>query len=122
MKDTQTVNMDTAIFQKQKEERETDEQSTGARHNLDSFHTRLRMLAKKNGNIQMLKQRLRHIIQSCVSSRLRRKALRKPELSLDDLFDHGRLQSTCWNKRLRKRIQTTADGQLLQELWRQIPS
>lgn len=30
------------------------------------------------------------IIQSCASSRLHRKVLRKPELKLDELLNHGR--------------------------------
>lgn len=61
MKDTQTVNMDTAIFQTQK-----DEQSTGARHNLDSFHTRLRMLAKKQENTNVEAEIETHHTKLCI--------------------------------------------------------
>lgn len=58
--------------------------------NLDSYHTRLRMLAKNCEFADVDAEIKTQIIQSCASSRLRRKALREPDLTLDELLDHGR--------------------------------
>lgn len=58
--------------------------------NLDGYHTRLRMLAKNCEFANVDAEIKTQIIQSCASSRLRRKALREPELSLEELLDHGR--------------------------------
>ena len=58
--------------------------------NLDSYHTRLRMLAKTCEFADVDAEIKTQIIQSCTSSRLRRKALREPELTLALLLDHGR--------------------------------
>lgn len=58
--------------------------------NLDSYHTRLRMLAKNCEFADTNKEIKTQIIQSCISSRLRRKALREPDLTLEDILNHGR--------------------------------
>ncbi|XP_020555459.2 uncharacterized protein K02A2.6-like [Oryzias latipes] len=57
---------------------------------LDSYHTRLRILAKNCEFTDLTAEIKTQIIQSCTSSRLRRKALREPEISLNDLLDYGR--------------------------------
>lgn len=58
--------------------------------NLDTYQTRLRMLAKdcefSNVDCEIKAQ----LIQNCTSSRLRRKALREPDLTVEALLDHGR--------------------------------
>uniref|UniRef100_A0AAQ4Q6X4 Gypsy retrotransposon integrase-like protein 1 n=1 Tax=Gasterosteus aculeatus aculeatus TaxID=481459 RepID=A0AAQ4Q6X4_GASAC len=58
--------------------------------NVDSYHTRLRMLARNCEFADVNAEIKTQIIQSCASSRLRRKALREPELGLEELLDHGR--------------------------------
>ena len=58
--------------------------------NLDSYHTRLRMMAKNCEFANVDTEIKAQIIQSCASSRLRRKALREPDLTLANLLDHGR--------------------------------
>lgn len=57
---------------------------------VDSYHTKLRMLAQNCEFANVDAEIKRLIIQSCASSRLRRKALRVPELRLDELLGHGR--------------------------------
>uniref|UniRef100_A0A669DPM2 Gypsy retrotransposon integrase-like protein 1 n=1 Tax=Oreochromis niloticus TaxID=8128 RepID=A0A669DPM2_ORENI len=57
---------------------------------LDNYHTRLRILAKNCEFADMAAEIKTQIIQSCTSSQLRRKALREPDLTLDDLLNHGR--------------------------------
>lgn len=57
---------------------------------LDNYHTRLRILAKNCEFADMTAEIKTQIIQSCTSSQLRRKALREPDLTLDDLLNHGR--------------------------------
>lgn len=60
--------------------------------NLDSYVTRVRMLAvKKNCEFANVDAEIKaQIIQSCTSSRLHRKALREPDLTLAFFIDHGR--------------------------------
>lgn len=58
--------------------------------NLDSYHTRLRMMAKNCEFADFDAEIKTQIIQSCASSRLRRKTLREPDLTLVLLLDHGR--------------------------------
>lgn len=59
--------------------------------NLDSYHTRLRMLAKNYEFGDVDKEIVAQLIQSCASSRLCRKALKEPDLTLNTLLDHGRM-------------------------------
>ncbi len=58
--------------------------------NLDTYCTRLCMLAKNCEFADVGKEIKAQLIQSCTSSRLRRRALREPDSSLGDLLDHGR--------------------------------
>ncbi|KAK7933590.1 hypothetical protein WMY93_004486 [Mugilogobius chulae] len=58
--------------------------------NLDTYHTRLRILAKNCEFTDTTAEIKTQIIQSCSSSRLRRKALREPDLTLEDILNHGR--------------------------------
>lgn len=58
--------------------------------NLDTFNTRLQMLAKNCEFTDVNREIKAQIVQTCTSSRLRRHALREPDLSLQDLLEHGR--------------------------------
>jgi hypothetical protein len=57
---------------------------------MDSYHTRLRILSKycEFGNLDA--ELKNHIIQTCVSTRLRRKALSEPDMTLPDLLNAAR--------------------------------
>lgn len=57
---------------------------------LDTYCTRLRMLAKHCGFTDVDLEIKGQLIQSCTSSRLRRRALREPDMGLQDLLDYGR--------------------------------
>lgn len=58
---------------------------------LDTFHTRLRMLAKDCEFADADREIVAQIIQSCTSSRLRRRALREPNMTLTNMLDLGRM-------------------------------
>lgn len=58
--------------------------------NLDTYCTRLRMLAKNCEFADVNHEIKAQLIQSCSSTRLRRRALREPGNSLDDLLEYGR--------------------------------
>ena len=58
--------------------------------NLDTYCTRLRMLAKNCEFVDTDIEIKAQLIQGCTSTRLRRRALREPDKDLDDLFEHGR--------------------------------
>ncbi len=57
---------------------------------LDTYQTRLRMLAKDCEFADVDCEIKAQLIQNCTSSRLHRKALREPDLTLEALLDHGR--------------------------------
>lgn len=56
--------------------------------NLSSYQTKLRMSAKNCKFADIDAEIKTQIMQSCASSRLRRKALREPDLTLALLLDH----------------------------------
>ena len=58
--------------------------------NLDTYHTRLRMLSRDCEFTDVDSEIKAQIIQSCTSSRLRRRALREPEMTLETLLNFGR--------------------------------
>lgn len=58
---------------------------------LDTYHTKLKMLAKDCDFADADREIMAQIIQSCTSSRLRRRALREPDMTLNDLLDLGRM-------------------------------
>ena len=58
--------------------------------NLDKYHTRLCMLAKDCEFIDTDSEIKAQLIQSCTSSRLHRRALREPEMSLEAMLNFGR--------------------------------
>lgn len=60
------------------------------RETFDKYHTRLRMLAKNCEFANVDSEIKTQIIQTCTSSRLLRKALREPDLTLALLLDYGR--------------------------------
>ena len=57
---------------------------------MDAFHTRLRHLAEHCEFDDKDREMKSQIIQGCESSRLRRKALREPDLSLQNIIDSAR--------------------------------
>lgn len=57
---------------------------------LDTCQTRLRTLEKDCEFADVDCEIKAQLIQSCTSSRLRRKAMREPDLTLEALLDHGR--------------------------------
>ena len=72
--------------------------------NLDTYCTRLRMLAKNCEFADADKEIKAQLIQSCASTRLRRRAPREPDMGLDDLLDHGRSlglsEQRAWNRQI----------------------
>ncbi|KAK0132207.1 hypothetical protein N1851_032997 [Merluccius polli] len=61
-----------------------------AGENLDTYHTQLRMLAKDCEFADTDSEIKAQLIQSCSSSRVRRRALREPEMTLEALLNFGR--------------------------------
>ena len=61
-----------------------------ATQNLDTYHPRLRMLGKNCEFADIDMEIKAQLIQSCTSCRLRRRALRQPDMTLTTLLDHGR--------------------------------
>ena len=57
---------------------------------LDQFHTRLRQLAETCEFTHIDREVKIQILHGCTSSRMRRRALRDPKLTLSDLLSHGR--------------------------------
>ena len=57
---------------------------------LDDYHARLRALSKYCEFAYVDKELKSHIVQSCTSSRLRRRALAEPNMTLKELVDVGR--------------------------------
>lgn len=58
--------------------------------NLDMYQTSLRMLAKDCEFSNVDHEIKAQLIQNCTSSRLRRKVLREPGLTVEALLDHDR--------------------------------
>ena len=58
--------------------------------NIDSYHARLRSLAKYCDFADIGAEIKSHIIQTCKSTRLRRRALTDASLTLQTLVDFGR--------------------------------
>jgi hypothetical protein len=68
---------------------------------LDQFCTRLRQKAKYCNFTDLDSEIKQQIIQGCKSTKLRRRALREPSLSLQDLFGEGRCRNDTqpqWKK------------------------
>ena len=82
---------------------------------LDAYHARLRALSKHCQFTDIDAELKSHIIQTCTMTRLRRKALAEPDLTLNQLIDIGRAMET--SERQLRHIEgatarlTTADNQ-----------
>ena len=61
---------------------------------IDSYHSRLRAMTKYCQFTNVDNEIKSHIIQTCTSTRLRRKALTEPHLTLNQLIDIGRAMET----------------------------
>jgi len=61
---------------------------------IDSYHSRLRAMTKYCQFTNVDNEIKSHIIQTCTSTRLRRKALTEPQLTLNQLIDIGRAMET----------------------------
>jgi hypothetical protein len=80
------IDYDVYVFRQEK-------QRTGEA--LDQYATRLRKLASTCEFTDLNKELKSQIILGCVSSRLRRRALRESTLTLDQLLSHGRAMETA---------------------------
>ena len=61
---------------------------------IDSYHSRLRAMTKYCQFNNVDNEIKSHIIQTCTSTRLRRKTLTEPHLTLNQLIDIGRAMET----------------------------
>ena len=86
--------------------------------NLDTYCTRLRMLAKNCEFADTDKEIKAQLIQSCTSTRLRRRALREPDKGLDDLLDHGRSLELSEQQAAGMEQTDTASVNVIQQNWR----